>query len=420
MVIFKIILIIMLSEEVRIAIAGSVDVGKSSLIGVLTRDILDDGRGLARAHVFKFRHEKESGRTSSITNHYIKHANSDKVTTLIDLAGHEKYLKTTINGLERGLADYVAIIIGANNGILKMTKEHLTVAFALEIPTFLIITKIDMAPAHILKQTEDDIIKLFSGRVNKAPIFIKSMSDLELFTDRTKQIPVIEISSVTGVGLDVLKRYLYSLSWIIDYPIVMRNRSPVFIIDASYSIKGIGLVVSGVVKYGRIARGDTLFIGPFYQSSATSGGFLEVNIRGIHDNFKTPIDSLVAGYAGCLNIKPLQQKVTIKRSTIRNGAVVIKEPRYIREFTANIKVLHHSTTIKSNYQPMIHCNGSSQCAKIVAMDKEFLRNGDTAIVTFRYLYKPTFIEIGNILIFREGNTKGIGRIIENGKTEEDK
>jgi GTPase len=69
---------------------------------------------------------------------------------------------------------------------------------------------------------------------------------------------------------------------------------------------------------------------------------------------------------------------------------------------------------------MIHCNGSSQCAKIVAMDKEFLRNGDTAIVTFRYLYKPTFIEIGNILIFREGNTKGIGRIIENGKTEEDK
>jgi GTPase len=41
--------------QVRVAVIGNVDSGKSTLVGVLTRSILDDGRGLARAKVFKVR-----------------------------------------------------------------------------------------------------------------------------------------------------------------------------------------------------------------------------------------------------------------------------------------------------------------------------------------------------------------------------
>jgi hypothetical protein len=37
--------------EVRVAIIGNVDSGKSTLVGVLTRSMLDDGRGLARGKV---------------------------------------------------------------------------------------------------------------------------------------------------------------------------------------------------------------------------------------------------------------------------------------------------------------------------------------------------------------------------------
>lgn len=37
--------------EIRVAIIGNVDSGKSTLVGVLTRAILDDGRGLARSKV---------------------------------------------------------------------------------------------------------------------------------------------------------------------------------------------------------------------------------------------------------------------------------------------------------------------------------------------------------------------------------
>jgi GTPase len=46
---------------------GNVDAGKSTLIGVLTRGKLDNGRGLARSNVFQHKHEITSGRTSSIS-----------------------------------------------------------------------------------------------------------------------------------------------------------------------------------------------------------------------------------------------------------------------------------------------------------------------------------------------------------------
>ena len=55
--------------EVRVAIIGNVDSGKSTMVGVLTRAMLDDGRGLARAKVFKHGHEEATGRTSSIGQH---------------------------------------------------------------------------------------------------------------------------------------------------------------------------------------------------------------------------------------------------------------------------------------------------------------------------------------------------------------
>src|SRR5690349_7327695 len=54
--------------EVRVAVVGNVDSGKSTLLGVLTRGQLDNGRGLARMNIFVHKHELETGRTSSISH----------------------------------------------------------------------------------------------------------------------------------------------------------------------------------------------------------------------------------------------------------------------------------------------------------------------------------------------------------------
>ena len=53
-------------DDVRGAVIGNVDSGKSTVVGVLTKSIMDDGRGSARKQVFNFSHEAANGRTSSI------------------------------------------------------------------------------------------------------------------------------------------------------------------------------------------------------------------------------------------------------------------------------------------------------------------------------------------------------------------
>lgn len=44
-------------DDIRVAVVGNVDSGKSTLVGVLTKGELDDGRGSARAKVFNYTHE---------------------------------------------------------------------------------------------------------------------------------------------------------------------------------------------------------------------------------------------------------------------------------------------------------------------------------------------------------------------------
>lgn len=126
--------------NLRVAVIGNVDAGKSTLVGVLVGGALDNGRGSARLRVLRHRHEAETGRTSSISEdqhlgfdlkgrvlnsqatgspaggggaHATAEAKatstrpnwqevvqrSSKLVSFIDLAGHEKYLKTTMFGM---------------------------------------------------------------------------------------------------------------------------------------------------------------------------------------------------------------------------------------------------------------------------------------------------------------------------------
>ena len=54
--------------ELRVCVLGSADVGKSTLLGVLTQGQLDNGRGSARLNMFRHLHEVQTGRTSSISH----------------------------------------------------------------------------------------------------------------------------------------------------------------------------------------------------------------------------------------------------------------------------------------------------------------------------------------------------------------
>jgi len=412
--------------EVRIAVVGNVDSGKSTLLGVLTRGQLDNGRGLARSSVFVHKHELETGRTSCISQEILgfdskgKIVNytglhnmsmgeicesSSKVINFIDLAGHEKYLKTTVFGLTGHAPDFAMLMVGANMGISAMTKEHLGITLALRVPVFLVVTKIDMCPENIFKETMQQIQKVLkSPGCRKIPVIVRNEDDVivaarNFSSDRIA--PIFCVSNVTGENLDFLRKFLNLLPIGTNWE-EMYKRATELHIDSIFSVPGVGCVVSGTLVSGMIHVNQSLLLGP-----DEFGLFMPVSVKSVHTK-RLPVKSVKAGQTAAIALKK------VKRSALRKGMVLVDsslKPCACREFDTEILVLYHSTTISINYQAVIHCGVAQQTAKLITLDKQYIRTGDKARARFRFMYWPEYVKEGTRLIFREGRTKGIGKVV---------
>lgn len=409
--------------EVRVAVVGNVDAGKSTLLGVLTHTELDNGRGYARQKLFRHKHEMESGRTSSVGNDILgfdsqgnivnkpEHGNLDwvricekssKVVTFIDLAGHEKYLKTTVFGMTGHAPDFSMLMVGANAGIVGMTKEHLGLALALGVPVFVVVTKIDMCPPNILHETLQMLHKILkSPGCRKIPVLVQNLDDVVIsatnFTSE-RMCPIFQVSNVTGENLDLLKMFLNLLSTRMP----CNYTAPAeFQIDETFAVPGVGTVVSGTTLKGHIKLGDTLLLGP-----DLSGHFMPILIKSIHRK-RMPVKEVRGGQTASFSLKKL------KRSQIRKGMVMVSplvDPKGCWEFEGEILVLHHPTTISIKYQAMVHVGSVRQTATIISMSKEHLRTGDKAIVRFRFIKNPEYLREDMRMVFREGRTKAVGTV----------
>ncbi|XP_055771467.1 GTP-binding protein 1-like isoform X1 [Salvelinus fontinalis] len=411
--------------EVRVAVVGNVDAGKSTLLGVLTHGELDNGRGFARQKLFRHKHEMESGRTSSVGNdilgfdqegHVVNKPDnhggsldwtkicerSSKVITFIDLAGHEKYLKTTVFGMTGHLPDFCMLMVGSNAGIVGMTKEHLGLALALNVPVFVVVTKIDMCPANILAETLHLLQRLLkSPGCRKIPVLVQNKDDVIVTASNfssERMCPIFQVSNVTGENMDLLKMFLNLLSSKTSYK---EDEPAEFQIDDTYSVPGVGTVVSGTTLRGLIRLNDTLLLGP-----DPLGSFLSIAVKSIHRK-RMPVKEVRGGQTASFALKK------IKRSSIRKGMVMISPrltPQATWEFMAEILVLHHPTTISPRYQAMVHCGSIRQTATILTMNRDCLRTGDKASVHFRFIKTPEYLHTDQRLVFREGRTKAVGTI----------
>ncbi|KAH3764883.1 GTP-binding protein 1 [Pelomyxa schiedti] len=415
--------------EIRVAVVGNVDSGKSTLLGVLSRGTLDNGRGLARLNIFRHKHEIETGRTSSIGHevlgfdskgecvnygkaHGSQPSHSDickqscKVINFIDLAGHEKYLRTTLFGLTGHAPDFAMLTIGSNMGVIGMTKEHLGIALALRVPVFIVVTKIDMCPENVMNETLTQIKKILkSPGARKIPFVVKTKDDIivcarNFLSERIA--PIFCVSNVTGVSLDLLRMFLNLLPASRDWEKLAQEPLE-FHIDADWAVTGVGTVASGTLLKGSLECTDKVLLGP-----DQFGNFNPILIKSIHTK-RMAVKQVKAGQTASVAIKKLLRK------DVRKGMVIVpfdSHPTSCVEFEADILVLYHATTIALNYEAVIHCNAIKQCARIVRMvDSAVLRTGDRCKVIFRFLYWPEFLSAGSRLIFREGHAKGIGRVV---------
>lgn len=142
----------------RLATAGSVDDGKSTLVGRLlhdTKSILADQlasvervsreRGLTGADLALLtdglRAEREQGITIDVAYRYF--ATPKRSFILADCPGHVQYTRNTVTGCST--ADVTVVLIDARNGVLEQTRRHLAVCALLRVPQVIVaVNKIDL------------------------------------------------------------------------------------------------------------------------------------------------------------------------------------------------------------------------------------------------------------------------------------
>ena len=146
------------STMLRLATAGSVDDGKSTLVGRLPHDskaILADqwdaverisrDRGLTGADLALLtdglRAEREQGITIDVAYRYF--ATEKRSFVLADCPGHVQYTRNTVTGAST--ADVVVLLVDARKGVVEQTRRHLAVAALLRVPhVILAVNKIDL------------------------------------------------------------------------------------------------------------------------------------------------------------------------------------------------------------------------------------------------------------------------------------
>jgi elongation factor 1-alpha len=221
---------------------------------------------------------------------------------------------------------------------------------------------------------------------------------------------VCSISNTDGLNINNLHQLLYSQKprkkWISE-----QVGGSIFYIDGTYKVTGIGTVVSGTLKGDIIKTKQKLWIGPY------GSKFIEISARSLHNSIKEEKSEIHDNESNCIAIKFNNPKETIDKKHIRKGMVIISDVNHFKKFItkrfkAKIKILHHSTTMKTGYSPVIHCGPIRQAATMKVDNNKFLRSGDEIDVEFEFKYYLEFLEPNIVFFFRDGTTKGVGSVIE--------
>ncbi|KAF0298897.1 GTP-binding protein 2 [Amphibalanus amphitrite] len=410
------------SVDLRLAVLGNADVGKSTLLGVLTYGELDNGRGRSRLNIFRHLHEIRTGRTSSISHEILGFDSegntvdysasptaeeiceqSTKLVTFIDLAGHQKYLKTTVLGLTGYSPHHAMLVVSANSGIAGTTQEHVGLALALKVPMFIVVTKIDLTSAATLRHTLAALEAMVRGPgCGKQPLrVVDETSAAEAAAAPSDTVPVFSVSSVTGAGLPLLKKYLHALSPSTGATERKRLEQQLceFQIDETYRISETGVVVGGLLTKGIITEGARLSLGPL-----EDGTFTPVRVSTIHRN-RRPSRVVRAGQAASL---------AIDRDVpgLRRGMVLLApqaRPTACIYFQATVCAFRPQAICR-RLQTTVHLGNVRQTAVIEGVfdSTDQLPANKTTSAMFKFYRQPEYVSVGDRLLFRLGRARGYG------------
>merc|ERR1712023_504302 len=101
-------------------------------------------------------------------------------------------------GLTGMMPDMALLVVGANMGVQRMTREHISIACALQLPIAVVVTKVDICPQPVLKQTRQTLAKYLRSN-RKMPYPVKQLDQVDAAAEAVASdriTPVFAISSV--------------------------------------------------------------------------------------------------------------------------------------------------------------------------------------------------------------------------------
>ena len=317
-------------KQIVIGMSGHIDHGKTSIVKALTgknTDILDQ--------------EKERGMTIDIGFAHL----SDDIT-IIDVPGHEKFIKNMVTGV--AYIDLAILVISADDGIMPQTLEHFEILKILNIQKGLIvINKIDLVDEEWISMIEMDIKDLVKGS----------------FLENQK---IFKVSTVNNIGINSLKENILNLN--LNENVDNINNRGVFrmFVDRVFSQQGFGTVVTGTVMSGSIKVSDKINILPFNQ---------EVRLRSAQSHHNK-VNILNVGDRAALNLHGIDKSDVRRGNHLSDKNIFLSVDKCIAEISV---LSSKKKSIKQNQRLRFHIGPNEIIGRVSIFERNNIAPGESSV-----------------------------------------
>ncbi len=312
--------------------AGHIDHGKTALVHALTGVDTD-----------RLKEEKARGITIELGYAY-QPMDNNEVLGFIDVPGHERFIHTMLAGAA-GI-DFALLVVAADDGIMPQTREHLDILDLLGVRRGAVaLTKIDRVEA---------------GRAAAVTTEIQAL----LTSTALAGSPIFPVCALDGCGIPALLAYLHAQAQTL--PAHAAEGGFRLAVDRSFSLKGIGTVVTGTVFAGRVAVGDELAVTPT--------GIL-VRLRGLHV-MNRPAQQGQAGQRCALNL------AGVDKADIQRGDWIVAPwlDAPTNRFDVRLNLSPNAPHPLKHWAPVhLHLGAAHVMARVALLEGETLVPGGSAL-----------------------------------------
>ena len=337
-----------IDNQIVVGMSGHIDHGKTALVKALTgkdTDSLDQ--------------EKQRGMTIDIGFAFL-----DNQITIIDVPGHEKFVKNMMSGCS-GI-DIAILVIAADDGVMPQTTEHFEILKLLNIKYgFIVLNKIDLVEKEWLDLVKKDIEELTKDSFMSNP-------------------NMIEASAINDIGTELIKNKIIELS----KGVPRKKESGLFRmhIDRTFSKTGFGTIVTGTISSGVLNTGDTVEILPSKNLS---------KVRNIQTHGKD-VNRAIVGERAAINLNNIS-------STDLSRGYHLSAPNSFNEvssYIAEISLINsEEQNIKNNQRIRIHL-GTKEVMGRISIIKEYTENSINKIMAHIKLENKLVLGLGDRFIIR--------------------